>query len=380
VDIILHTMNTLWWRVVMSFLAGSFLCPPAKAQGFFESLFGVGPAAKPKVERAAPRPGVRMGLKPQSFSDWKAERFQSAPVDGDGYRRDPSYGGSYKTVCVRTCDGFYWPVSRSVTSDRFETDAKRCDASCMGEAKLYYQHKNSDNPKSMVGLDGTPYTALKTAFLYRKTLINGCGCKPAPWSIAERYRHHDYKVADDAKKLQIAMAREREKAEALRKDKIAQIIAATREAVMMDEAEEATFGEAVAVSVVAVAANDVVAIDGGETLVAAEVDTNPDVSVTGYIHLHVLPDAAVDVEIENSEAAMLTDSERDAVDTETDVAQLEAAFAEIAGEPGVTVEKSPRKGRGRSVARKAAKPVQTVSVFGGSASTYTWPGDGPVRP
>ena len=176
------------------------------------------------------------------------------------------------------------------------------------------------------------------------------------------------------------MAREREKAEALRKDKIAQIIAATREAVMMDEAEEATFGEAVAVSVVAVAANDVVAIDGGETLVAAEVDTNPDVSVTGYIHLHVLPDAAVDVEIENSEAAMLTDSERDAVDTETDVAQLEAAFAEIAGEPGVTVEKSPRKGRGRSVARKAAKPVQTVSVFGGSASTYTWPGDGPVRP
>lgn len=368
-DIILQTMNTLWWRVTMSFLAGSFLCPPAKAQGFFESLFGFG-SAKPKIERAVPRPGVRMGLKPQSFSDWKAERFQSAPVDADGFRRDPAYGGSYKTVCVRTCDGFYWPVSRSVTSDRFETDAKRCDASCVGEAKLYYQHKNSDNPKALVGLDGTPYTALKTAFLYRKTLINGCGCKPAPWSVAEGYRHREYKVADDAKKLQIAMAREREKAEALRKDKIAQIIAATREAVMMDEAEEATFGEAVAVSV-AVEANDIVAVDGGEVLTVADVDSNPDVSVTGYIHLHVLPDAAVEAEAADAAPA--------AAAAETDVAQLEAALAEIAGGPTVKAAKSPRKVRGRSVVRKAAKPVQTVSLFGGSASAMTWPGDGPKR-
>ncbi len=370
-DIIWHTMNTLWWRVAMSFLAGSFLCPPAKAQGFFESLFGMGSAAKPKVERAMPRPGVRMGTKPQSFSDWEAERFQSAPVDGDGYRRDPAYGGSYKTVCVRTCDGFYWPVSRSVTSERFETDAKRCDASCVGEAKLYYQHKNSDDPKSMVGLDGTPYTALKTAFLYRKTLINGCGCKPAPWSVAERFRHQEYKVADDAKKLQVAMARERERAEALRQDKIAQIIAATREAVMMDEAEEATFGEAVAVAAVDVASNDVVAVDGGDELVVAEVDTNPDVSVTGYIHLHVLPDSAVDAEA--------ADAAPTAADAGTDVAQLEAAFAEIAGEPTVKAVKSPRKARGQSLVRKAAKPVQTVSLFGGSAPGYTWPGDAPAR-
>ena len=184
---------------------------------------------------------------------------------------------------MRTCEGFDCPVSRSVTSERFEPDAKRCDAACVGDAKLYYQHKNSHDPRMMVALDGTPYTALKTAFLYRKTLINGCGCKPAPWSAAEQYRHQGYKVADDAKKLQIAMARERERAEALRKDKIAQIIAATREAVSMDEAEEATFGEAVAVETVMADASDVVAVDGGDELAvaAADVDTDPDVSVSG---------------------------------------------------------------------------------------------------
>ena len=239
-------------------------------------------------------------------------------------------------------------------------------------AKLYDQHKNSDDPKSMVALDGTPYTALKTAFLYRKTLINGCGCKPAPWSVAERMRHTQYKAADDAKKLQIAMAREREKAEALRKDKIAQIIAATREAVMMDEAEEATFGEAVAVETVMAAASNVVAVDGGEALTVADVDTDPEVSVTGYIHLHVLPNSVVEAEVEAAVAPA-------AEDPGSDVASLEAAFAEIVGGPPVKAAKSSRKVRGRSVARKAAKPVQTVSLFGGSGSTMTWPGDGPKR-
>ena len=371
-DIILTTMNTLWWRVAMSFLAGSFLCPQAQAQGFFESLFGIGSAAKPKVERVVPRPGARMGLKPQSFSDWQAERYQSAPADGDGSRRDPAYGGSYKTVCVRTCDGYYWPVSRSVTSDRFATDAKRCDAACVGEAKLYYQHKNSDDPKSMVALDGTPYTALKTAFLYRKTLINGCGCKPAPWSAAERYRHTAYKIADDAKKLQIAMAREREKAEALRKDKIAQIIAATRDAVLMDEAEEATFGEAVAVETVSTQPSELTALDGGEVLTVADVDTDPNVSVTGYIHLHVLPDTAVEAEIETADT-------RKAVHQGSDLASLEAAFAEIAAEPVAAQPVKVRKVRGKAASRKSVKSVQTVSLFGASPSNMTWPGDGPKR-
>lgn len=347
VGIVWQAMNSLWWRVATSFLAGSFLCPPANAQSFFETLFGFG-AQKPKAERAAPKTGVRMGTKAQPYSVWRAERFQSTAPDGDGYRRDPAYGGSYKTVCVRTCDGYYWPVSRSVTSERFATDAQRCDATCAGEAKLYTQHKDSDDPKSLVALDGTPYTALKTAFLYRKTLISGCGCKPAPWSVVETYRHREYKIADDAKKLQLAMTREREKAEALRRDKIAQIIAATREAVRMDEAEETTFGDSVA---------------------AIEIATDPAVSVTGYVHLHVLPDMVVDTEL----------AESDSADPKTDVADLEAAFAEIAAAaPGRTVTK-PRKVRTKTRKQKPAQSVQTVSLFSG-LSIFSWPGEAQKKP
>ncbi|MBY0224336.1 MAG: DUF2865 domain-containing protein [Hyphomicrobium sp.] len=358
--IVWQLMNSLWWRVAMSFLAGSFTCPQAKAESFFEALFGLG-SSKPKVERATPRPGARMGTKAQSYSEWKAERFQTAPQEGD---RDPAYGGSFKTVCVRTCDGYYWPVSRSVKRERFETDAKRCDAGCLGEAKLFFQHKDSDDPKTMVDLEGTPYTALKTAFLYRKTLINGCGCRAAPWSMVEQVRHQEYKIADDAKKLQLAVARERDKAAALRKDKIAQIIAATREAVKLDEAEEATFGDAVAAAAIDEA------IEPTETIAAVDVDTDPAVSVTGYVHLHMLPDAAIETELAETEP----DSSR------VTLAELEEALQEISRAP-MAVAKSvvpARKSRVKAAKARSSKRVQTVSLFDGFG-LFTWPGEAPAN-
>lgn len=358
VGIVWQIMNSLWWRVAMSFLAGSFSCPQAKADSFFETLFGLG-SSKSKVERATPKPGARMGTKAQSYSEWKAERFQATPEEGD---RDPAYGGSFKTVCVRTCDGYYWPVSRSVKRERFETDAKRCEAGCLGEAKLFYQHKDSEDPKTMVDLEGTPYTALKTAFLYRKTLINGCGCRAAPWSMAEHVRHQDYKVADDAKKLQLALARERDKAEALRKDKIAQIIAATREAVMLDEAEEANFGDALA----AVAIDDLEPIAASETIAAVDVDTDPAVSVTGYVHLHILPNAAVEAELAETEPNT----------SQVTLAELEEALQEISGAriPAAKSGAPARKSRVKAVKVRSSKPVQTVSLFNGFG-LFTWPGD-----
>jgi hypothetical protein len=249
-----------------------------------------------------------------------------------------------------------------VKRERFETDAKRCDAGCLGEAKLFYQHKDSDDPKTMVDLEGKPYTSLTNAFLYRKTLINGCGCRAAPWSVAEHVRHQGYKVTDDAKKLQLAVARERDKAEALRKDKIAQIIAATREAVMLDEAEEATFGDAVTAAAIDEASAPT------ETIAAVDVDTNPAVSVTGYVHLHILPDAAVETELAEAEPN----------GSRVTLAELKDAPQKISRAP-MAVAKSvalARRSTAKAAKARSSKPVQTVSLFDGFG-LFTWPGDAP---
>lgn len=345
-------VGSLWWRLAAGLLVSIFAAPPAQAQSFFQNLFGFG-SPKPAVA-AKPSPTKRSysngaGFQVRSFKRWMTENHQSTRADSDDYVRDPAFGGSYRTVCVRLCDGYYWPVSRSVSRERFAADSRRCESSCAGEAKLYYQHRDSVDPKSMIDLKGNGYGQLKTAFLYRKTLINGCGCRPAPWSVAETYRHHQYAAADAAKKLQAEMQRQRQIAEALRKDKIAQLIAATQAATDLDRAEAVAFEE---------------------EIVAVEAELPPPATVTGYVHLHVLPSDPV----LNSEP-----------ETAIDLAALEDALAEVAvsaltdeGATSVTQASAesakPRPNRSRKARAKSAKKTQQSSIFGGP-SKYIWPGD-----
>lgn len=202
---------------------------PASAQSFFQQLFGFGsskPAATAQSTASQKAYSERLttGLRANRST---AYREQSVRPGDEDFRRDPGYGGSYRTVCVRMCDGYYWPVSGSVSSERFDADARRCDANCVGEAKLFYLPKSSDNIRGMVSLDGKVYGKMKTAFLYRKTLINGCGCKPAPWSVAETYRHDQYEAVVASKRAQDDALRNRAMAEAALPDQISMLIAAT---------------------------------------------------------------------------------------------------------------------------------------------------------
>jgi len=141
----------------------------AHAQGFFEQLFGGGQLPLPP-----PRPYLGDGrLGPyQSYGDGRHER-----------------AATYRTLCVRLCDGYYFPVSFSTTRAEFARDADRCAASCGGEARLFYHANPGGDVDTMVDLTGMGYADLPTAFKYRKTLVKGCACRPQPWSEAERERH-----------------------------------------------------------------------------------------------------------------------------------------------------------------------------------------------
>ena len=58
----------------------------------------------------------------------------------------------------------------------------------------------------MRDLDGNSYGASATAFAYRKGLVNGCACRPMPWSDSERARHERYALLDAEQKLRVAEA------------------------------------------------------------------------------------------------------------------------------------------------------------------------------
>jgi hypothetical protein len=91
-----------------------------------------------------------------------------------------SWRGTYRTVCVRTCDGYYFPISFSTTPERFPEDAQTCAARCPGtEAKLFFYSNPGGTPEEMQSIDGAYYTALPTAFQFRTQYNAACACQPA---------------------------------------------------------------------------------------------------------------------------------------------------------------------------------------------------------
>ena len=91
---------------------------------------------------------------------------------------------TYRTLCVRLCDGYYFPVSFSTLPNHFQRDAQVCQSQCAAPAELFYHQNPGGAVEQMVSVNGQPYTGLKTAFRYRKEYTAGCSCKQAEYSPA----------------------------------------------------------------------------------------------------------------------------------------------------------------------------------------------------
>lgn len=90
---------------------------------------------------------------------------------------------TYRTLCVRLCDGYYFPISFSTLPNHFERDAEVCQSKCAAPAELYYYQNPGGAVDQMVGVQSnTPYTQLPSAFRYRKEYVNGCSCKMAEYA------------------------------------------------------------------------------------------------------------------------------------------------------------------------------------------------------
>ncbi|MGE0233357.1 MAG: DUF2865 domain-containing protein, partial [Flavobacteriaceae bacterium] len=85
--------------------------------------------------------------------------------------------GTYRTVCVRKCDGFFWPVSFSTIPGNFTSDEAVCQASCPGGDVGLYAYKRPGGTLEQASTpQGEPYTNLENAFLFRSKFVEDCGC------------------------------------------------------------------------------------------------------------------------------------------------------------------------------------------------------------
>ena len=90
---------------------------------------------------------------------------------------------TYRTVCVRLCDGYFFPVSFATLESHFERDVDACESQCAAPAELYYyQNPGGTIEQAMSARKRTPYMGLKTAFRFRKEFVQGCSCKQAEYT------------------------------------------------------------------------------------------------------------------------------------------------------------------------------------------------------
>lgn len=131
--------------VVAAIAGATCLSPaPASAQGLFEALFG----------------GFRRTLPPAQVYEPPAER--RAPAEGRG-------AGGGVAFCVRTCDGRYFPVSRQsgVSAEQ------ACNSFCPAAETRIFSGSAIDHA---VARDGSRYSGLRNAYVYRDRFVPGCTC------------------------------------------------------------------------------------------------------------------------------------------------------------------------------------------------------------
>ncbi|MEK4034518.1 DUF2865 domain-containing protein [Methylocystis sp. IM3] len=136
-------------------LALSFAPAPGAAQGLLEFLFG----PDPTPQQAAPRP-----------RESAPSRRAGAPGSGGarpgaGFASDPGAGG----FCVRTCDGYFFPLIKSTRATRQQS----CQLACPSAAMDVYDGSTIESARNR---KGQRYSALPRAFAFRDKASGDCVC------------------------------------------------------------------------------------------------------------------------------------------------------------------------------------------------------------
>jgi len=130
----------------------------AQPRGFFETIFGLEPR-RGEVDSTLPELDPEQPTEPAK----------------------PRLGGP-QTVCVRTCDGFFFPLSNNAGNPD-----EMCQALCPGTETLAYgMSAGGDVQNAASRSTGQPYSSLPNALKYTRSFDAACTCRGQgeSWSAA----------------------------------------------------------------------------------------------------------------------------------------------------------------------------------------------------
>lgn len=117
-----------------------------------------------------------------------------SPAAPSGEFAAPS--GTYRTVCVRACDGYYFPISFATSQSRFADDERSCKSLCPAtDANLYAYRNPGEDINQAVSISGQPYSASPNAFRFRQEFTPSCQCKAAGQTWSDALKNIDDKAS-----------------------------------------------------------------------------------------------------------------------------------------------------------------------------------------
>jgi len=104
-----------------------------------------------------------------------------------------------KAVCVRACDGAFFPVSYSASGGRLEGLEDMCHALCPNADVSLYTYPASGEIEQAVSIAGARYMDSPNALQYRKTFDSSCSCRRRGQSWAEALANAEVKLGHEEK-------------------------------------------------------------------------------------------------------------------------------------------------------------------------------------
>ena len=134
---------------------------PAKSPSLLDAVLGGPKPSEPQQEPLSPDPD--------------APPMQQQPdriVQSTGEARA---GG--EAVCVRTCDGAFFPLTYSAYGAQLDSLADRCRALCPATEVTLYTMPVNGQIEQAVSINGAKYMDSPTALRYRKSFDASCACR-----------------------------------------------------------------------------------------------------------------------------------------------------------------------------------------------------------
>ncbi len=161
-------------------------------RGFLEELFGIPPEESPGGLRGPPVEEPR-------------------PGEGDeiGVEDNRARGGSM-AVCVRSCDGGFFPLNFSARRANLDDLAQLCRALCPNTDVTLYTKTPYSDISTAISIEGEAYSDHPNALKFQTSYDASCGCKPPGKSWVETLEEAERILAESYSKDAVVSAEQAE--------------------------------------------------------------------------------------------------------------------------------------------------------------------------